>query len=280
MKNFMSDSYIVYGVGNIGTATVLDNAYSPRETSLFTAYQTPIGSILTVLDAHPSMSFLTGTSLNTSSFSWGGIPWGATFARKYRFDIKAIDGRNNAISGARVQLLNNAGTSQFDTTTAASGSISQQQVLVANYDNGKSFISTNVDTGADTITFASAHGFTTTNAVGLSSPTGGAPGGLTSGTTYYVIRVSDTVIKLATSSANATAGTAIDLTSQGTGTSKLGLNSYHSTETSFNPFTLKVSASGYKPYESIITIDVKKDFTIKLADALSNNQHQSVLLTT
>lgn len=45
-----------------------------------------------------------------------------------------------------------------------------------------------------------------------------AIGGLTSGTTYYVIRVDDNTIKLATNSSNATAGTAVNISAVGTGT--------------------------------------------------------------
>jgi len=44
------------------------------------------------------------------------------------------------------------------------------------------------------------------------------PAGLALATDYYVIRLSDTTFSLATSFANATAGTAIDITSTGTGT--------------------------------------------------------------
>lgn len=44
------------------------------------------------------------------------------------------------------------------------------------------------------------------------------PGGLATATDYYVIRVSDTTCKLATSYANAVAGTAINITDAGTGT--------------------------------------------------------------
>lgn len=44
------------------------------------------------------------------------------------------------------------------------------------------------------------------------------PAGLATATDYYVIRISDTTFKLATSYANAIAGTAIDITSTGTGT--------------------------------------------------------------
>ena len=44
------------------------------------------------------------------------------------------------------------------------------------------------------------------------------PGGLATATDYYVIKVSDTAFKLATSYANAVAGTAINITDAGTGT--------------------------------------------------------------
>ena len=44
------------------------------------------------------------------------------------------------------------------------------------------------------------------------------PAGLSAATDYYVIKLSDTTCKLATSYANAVAGTAIDITSTGTGT--------------------------------------------------------------
>lgn len=75
----------------------------------------------------------------------------------------------------------------------------------------------NVDAGANTITTQSNvslyHG---TPVVYTTS--GSVIGGLTASTTYYAIRTSATVIQLATSAANALAGTAIDLTSQGSGT--------------------------------------------------------------
>lgn len=47
------------------------------------------------------------------------------------------------------------------------------------------------------------------------------PAGLAAATDYYVIKLTDTTIKLATSYANAVAGTAIDITSTGTGTHTL-----------------------------------------------------------
>jgi hypothetical protein len=53
------------------------------------------------------------------------------------------------------------------------------------------------------------------------SSTGTLPGGLSPSTNYYFIRISDTTFKLATSYANAIAGTAIDITSAGSGTHTL-----------------------------------------------------------
>lgn len=47
---------------------------------------------------------------------------------------------------------------------------------------------------------------------------GTLPAGLTAGTVYYVIRASETTIKLATTAANATNGVAVDITDTGSGT--------------------------------------------------------------
>ena len=72
-----------------------------------------------------------------------------------------------------------------------------------------------VDTAAETITLTS-HKFQTGDTVQVST-SGGLPSGLSASTTYYVIDASSNTIKLATTLANATAGTAINLTSQGSG---------------------------------------------------------------
>lgn len=72
-----------------------------------------------------------------------------------------------------------------------------------------------VNTTAETITIP-AHGFVTGDAVAYES-SGTAIGGLTDGTTYYAIRVTDNSIKLASSASNATAGTAINLSAVGAG---------------------------------------------------------------
>jgi hypothetical protein len=67
----------------------------------------------------------------------------------------------------------------------------------------------------DTLEWA-GHGLQTGNAVLVRATEGGTLSSpLVAGTTYYAIRVTADTFKLATSSANATAGTAIDLTTNG-----------------------------------------------------------------
>ena len=64
---------------------------------------------------------------------------------------------------------------------------------------------------------AAAHGFATGDRVRVSSTTT-LPAGLAAATTYYVIKIDANTFKLASSDANATAGTAVDVTDTGTGT--------------------------------------------------------------
>ncbi len=78
---------------------------------------------------------------------------------------------------------------------------------------------TSVDTRADLLTVQN-HGHKTGSKVKYAAGTA-AVGGLSNGATYFVIASNSNALKLATSLANALAGTAIDLTSRGTGTQTL-----------------------------------------------------------
>lgn len=78
------------------------------------------------------------------------------------------------------------------------------------------FAPADVNTGTEVITVQTNTTLYTGTAVVYTS-TSTVVTGLTASTTYYVIRVSDTTIKLASSLANALAGTAIDLTGAGAG---------------------------------------------------------------
>lgn len=81
----------------------------------------------------------------------------------------------------------------------------------------------NVSTGADTFTVGSnADKWNTGMPVTFTS--GAPPAPLVDSTVYYIIRASATTVKLATTLANAQNGTAIDITTQGTGNHTLTYN--------------------------------------------------------
>ena len=73
-----------------------------------------------------------------------------------------------------------------------------------------------VSISGDTLTF-NKHRFVNLQRVTYADGGGTAIGGLTDGTAYFIIKVDQNTIKLATSSSNAAAGTAIDLTSGAAG---------------------------------------------------------------
>lgn len=85
-------------------------------------------------------------------------------------------------------------------------------VITAANPSNKTFVDADVSVANDTITFGAAHGFTTGMKFQLTT-TGVLPGGLATATDYYAIVTSTTVIKVATSQSNATAGTAVNITS-------------------------------------------------------------------
>lgn len=81
-----------------------------------------------------------------------------------------------------------------------------------------------VDTGTDILTYTSTVNIPSNLLTGTRvrvSTTTTLPSPLLAATDYYLIKVSDTTCKLATSYANAIAGTAIDITTTGTGTHTL-----------------------------------------------------------
>lgn len=90
-----------------------------------------------------------------------------------------------------------------------------KKIVVGSYDfsadaDSFTFVNADVSISGNTITEAS-HGLVTGDAVVLSSD-GTLPTGLSASTAYYVIKVNPNVFKLATTRANAFAGTAIDIT--------------------------------------------------------------------
>jgi len=65
------------------------------------------------------------------------------------------------------------------------------------------------------------HGLVTGQAVVYSNGGGTTVGGLTSGSTYFIIKRDNSIVRLASTATNAAAGTAVNLTSVGTGTQTL-----------------------------------------------------------
>src|SRR5262249_37742689 len=80
--------------------------------------------------------------------------------------------------------------------------------------------SSNVVASSDLIQIMS-HGLTTGQGPVMVSSSGTLPGGLSASTAYYIISANSNNIKLATSKANATAGTAVNITSVGTSNATL-----------------------------------------------------------
>ena len=91
-----------------------------------------------------------------------------------------------------------------------------------------------VDISADTITINN-HRFLTGSRLTYSNGGGGNITGLTNGQAYFVINHSTTQIKLASSASNALAGTAVNLTGLGTGSSHTLTLAFDGVNTKFDP---------------------------------------------
>jgi hypothetical protein len=116
--------------------------------------------------------------------------------------------RNDAI----VTLTNYAQISNTDLDLSQIDGLAVQAVYSDATPVHKTFVAANVSPSANTITIT-AHGFPTGFKVALTGTN--LPTGL-SATNYWVIRVDANTIKLASSLANATAGTEVDITGAGT----------------------------------------------------------------
>ncbi len=149
--------------------------------------------------------FVTGDII-TYDVNGGSAITGLTDATAYhviRVDdntIKLASTANNATSGTQIDLTGTGNDGQVFTGAIASTS---------------STVSTsNVSTANSTLTIA-GHGFSTGDQITYSASSGTLITGLTDGTTYFAIKVDENTIKLATTSADAAAGTQVTLTGTG-----------------------------------------------------------------
>lgn len=103
-----------------------------------------------------------------------------------------------------------------DQIIAAANACDERVALAQTYTN-----TFTADASTDTITFAVTEGKVATGDGVRVSSSGTLPTGLSAGVTYYAIRKTTTTHQLATSFANALAGTAINITGAGSGTHTL-----------------------------------------------------------
>lgn len=118
--------------------------------------------------------------------------------------IKLATSVANAVAGTIINILS---IGSRDTTATP-------QVFAV-----KTFLDSDINDTTEVITKA-LHGLITGTPFVLTT-TGTLPGGLSLATTYYAIRTDDNNFKIASSEANAFAGTAINLTANGSGTHTL-----------------------------------------------------------
>lgn len=139
-------------------------------------------------------------------------------------NIMCIDNGRNVPYGGFTTKGANTGSRILTTIGNTWGGI--KDVTISN----KTFVDGNVSVSLDQITIT-AHGYTTGYSFTLTT-TGVLPSGLALATTYYVIKIDDNTIQVASSLVNALAGTAVNITSNaGGGTHTVNVSSVTVTAT-------------------------------------------------
>lgn len=165
-----------------------------------------------IFDAGSNLTFQGVTDTTTSAAS---IPHGGAVQPTYYKSLVNVSAVTNASTTAPavavlVDVVGFYRKTSVTTTTAES--------TTNTLGFGDTF---SADAGTDICTYTSTTNYPSNILVGTRvrlTTTTTLPGGLSLATDYYVIKVTDSTFKLATSYANAIAGTAIDITDAGTGT--------------------------------------------------------------
>jgi hypothetical protein len=165
-----------------------------------------------IFDAGSNLTFQAVKDTTTSASS---IPHGGDVqptAYKYLLSGSAVSAAATAQPSV-VTLIDVVGFYRVTTVTTATAQSTTNTL-------GQSDTFT-ADAGTDVCTWSSTANIPSNILTGTRvqlTTTTTLPAGLSTATNYYVIKVSDTTFKLATSYANAVAGTAINITDAGTGT--------------------------------------------------------------
>ncbi|MCX5734321.1 MAG: LEPR-XLL domain-containing protein, partial [candidate division NC10 bacterium] len=225
-----------------GTAIDFGNTTAPTGTQSLTPQpykrefdaSTKVSATADTIDLGAGQKFTTGQAVTYSAgggSAIGGLTSGTTYyviASDTTGTVKLAATAADARAGKAIDLTSaSTGTHSLaeDKSRGVDNQVNAQQNLAdkkAKESGTKEFnSSTKVEVGTETIDLGANHGLTTGDAVVYSAGGGTAIGGLTDGTTYYVIVVDATTVKLATTAANAKAGTVINLTAVGSGTQSL-----------------------------------------------------------
>ena len=203
-SNFSTRSFVVLK-NSIGTVNI-DGAgtgyVGGQQPVSVTTNPFQVATATVTLEAEGSIKRVTMTTRGS----------GYTLAPTVGFSAGTGAGSAVLASGGRVE--------SFDIQTGGAGYTSPTITIDPAPQTAFSASTTTVDTTANTIAL-SGHPFETGNQVTFDASTldasAVAVGGLTDGNTYYIIRVDDDTIKVAASLSDANGGTAISLTSAGSG---------------------------------------------------------------
>lgn len=150
--------------------------------------------------------------------------------------VQIANGTSTANQIHSAVIASGAATALISCTVSGTGTNTQVTAAATPLASGAD---SDVNATLDTITITS-HGLST-GLVGQLTSTGTLPAGLATATNYYVIVVDTNTIKLASSLANAKAGTAIDITDQG---SSGAVNTFTATSISGGTMQLQGSNDG------------------------------------
>lgn len=132
-----------------------------------------------------------------------------------------VDSARYLKTGMNIDIYSpESSTKLYDLTITAVDKANNKITVSSGAPGPATVTAANVNTTNETLTTSAAHGMTTGTPIIFTAGTT-APTGLVSGGVYYVINVTSTTLKLATSYANAIANTPIDITAAGSGTNTL-----------------------------------------------------------
>ena len=174
--------------------------------------ESTLGNIYTVTKAGILSSSIPTHKIGSADNGTASLKYVGSIAQAYPTISGGVVTAINLIGGVREVNMSSFGSGY---TTNPTVTFTPPKITF----NGSSA----VNTSSEVITLGS-HWFSTGDTVLYSNGGGTTIGGLVNNTVYYIIKASSTTVKLASSLSNANAGTAINLTSAGSGTQSLSNN--------------------------------------------------------